>query len=210
MMSTHKIFDKLWKKYDAWYYKHSTIFQLEYSALKSLIKSKPILEVGVGTGFFAQKLGFDFGLDPSINMLIQAKRRGICVVRGVGENLPFRSNSFGCIVFIVTLCFVDDVISVLNEAYRVLYNGGEIVACIIPENSNWGKYYKKLGREGNPFYSHAHFLHTDELKLYLSKSGFKIVDCIGVLSFNPGEKAKFEKPSRDISNKGFVCIKALK
>ena len=50
------------------------------------------MEIGVGSGRFAQPLGVKIGIDPSRNMLKFAKERGIQVIRGGGENLPFKDN----------------------------------------------------------------------------------------------------------------------
>jgi ubiquinone/menaquinone biosynthesis C-methylase UbiE len=52
-------------------------------------------------------------------MLKFAKKIGIIVIRGEGENLPFVEASFGAVFLIVTLCFVDDLLKVLNEAPKV-------------------------------------------------------------------------------------------
>jgi len=48
------------------------------------------LEVGVGTGRLASKLGVGVGLDPSRNMLELSRRRDIMAVQGVAEKLPFQ------------------------------------------------------------------------------------------------------------------------
>lgn len=209
-MSRAEVFDRFWHRYDEWYQRNRVIAELELSVVKRLVKYKPILEVGVGTGFFASRLGFEYGIDPSINMLRVARRRGIEVVQGVGEYLPFRNSSFKTVVFIVTLCFVDDVVKVLKEAYRVLDSCGEVIACIVPKESPWGKYYVKKALEGHPFYSNARFLTVEELIKYVEGQGFKIVESIGILSFKPTEEPAWEEPQRNISGKGFVCLKAVK
>jgi len=143
-------------------------------------------------------------------MLLLAKERNINVIQGVGEKLPFRSSVFGTIVFIVTLCFVDDVEAVLKEAHRVLIDGGDVIACIVPKESSWGKYYARKARENHPFYSHAHFITVRELENYLVKTDFKVIGKVSVLSFKPTEKPRWELPDTRIEGKGFVCIKARK
>ncbi len=62
---------------------------------------RPILEVGVGTGYFAGRVGAEVGLDPSMKMLEIARMRGVgLLVRGVRESMPFkdevRDKSFVC------------------------------------------------------------------------------------------------------------------
>lgn len=64
---------------------------------------KPILEIGVGTGRFAMHFPHVIGIDPSLNALKMAERRGVKTVRANGEHLPFEDETFGCILIVVTL-----------------------------------------------------------------------------------------------------------
>ena len=209
-MSTARIFDELSSRYELWYQRNWLIAELEVVAVAYLLEHRPVLEVGVGTGFFAKRLGVEYGVDPSIGMLELARDKGLEVVQGVGEKLPFRDGYFGTVLLVVTLCFVDDVDTVLGEVYRVLRRGGEVIACIVPKDSPWGKYYLQKAVGNHPFYSHARFLTTRELTRKLEENGFKLEDTIGILSFGPTEKPRWERPSKNIDGKGFVCVKAVK
>ncbi len=60
------------------------------------------------------------GIDPSKNMLREAKKRGIQVIQGIGENLSFKDNTFDFVLIVVTLCFVEEPQYVLKETCRVL------------------------------------------------------------------------------------------
>ncbi len=172
---------------------------------------RPIIEVGIGTGYFASKVEAEAGLDPSMNMLSIARMRGVeLLVRGVGEAMPFRDEVFGTILIVVTLCFVDNPAEVLKESFRILRRGGVLVSCIIPRDSPWGEHYAKLGREGHPFYSKARFLTLKEHEELLRTSGFKILKSMGVLSYSPQGKSSYEEPSYNVKGKGFVCVKAIK
>jgi len=72
------VFDSLASKYDSWYARHPVTAENEViAARKALSGARPCLEVGVGTGFFAVRLGCDFGVDPSIGMLRVARARGV-------------------------------------------------------------------------------------------------------------------------------------
>ncbi len=127
MVSSAKIFDKHWKKYEDWFEEHKSTYCSEVKALK---KAKPEgfgLEVGVGSGRFASLLDVKIGIDPSKIMLNLAKKRGIKVIQGVGENLPFKDNIFDFVLIVVTLCFVEEPEYVLKEACRVLKRGGRLV-----------------------------------------------------------------------------------
>ncbi len=209
-MSTAELFDRLRDVYDSWYEENKLLAEMEVATVARLLRKRPILEVGVGSGFFAEKLEVENGVDPSIGMLELALKRGIEVVQGIGEKLPYRNSCFNTILLIVTLCFVDDVDEVLREAYRVLKEGGDVISCIIPRESPWGQYYLILAREGHPFYSRARFLSVNELVNRLEKAGFKIDRMLGVLSFGPLDKPRWEEPSEDIGGKGFICVRAVK
>ena len=209
-LSTAGLFDELRDVYDSWYKENWLLAEMEVSTVARLLRKRPVLEVGVGSGFFAKRLEVENGVDPSIGMLELALKRGIEVVQGIGEKLPYRNSSFNTILLIVTLCFVDDVDEVLRESHRVLRNGGDVISCIIPRESPWGQYYLMLAREGHPFYSRARFLSVNELVDRLEKARFRVDKMLGVLSFGPLDKPRWEEPSEDIRGKGFVCIRAVK
>ncbi|MDP6667876.1 MAG: methyltransferase domain-containing protein, partial [Dehalococcoidia bacterium] len=61
------------------------------------------------------------------------------------------------VIFVFTLCFVDDAPGVLRESKRVLRPDGELVLGVIPRDTQWADEYTHRGREGHPIYSAAHF-----------------------------------------------------
>ena len=107
-----QVFDKLYLRYDEWFdtFPGREIFELELECLKNSLKDvpKPWLEVGIGTGRFAKALGVDFGVDPSIEMLKVALKRNLKVTKATAEHLPFDKRSFGGVIMVVTLCFLDN------------------------------------------------------------------------------------------------------
>ena len=116
-----KIFEGKAEKYDKWYDKNKEIFEEEVKCIENLIEGKNIAEIGIGTGRFAEKLGVKIGIDASLDMLKIARKRRIEVVRGDAHNLPFKSSTFDCLLFILTICFLDNPIKALNEAKRVFH-----------------------------------------------------------------------------------------
>ena len=96
-----QVFDVLAKRYDAWYDKPfgKSAFNLEKACIKSLCKNlqRPFLEIGVGTGRFAQALKIEYGVDVSTGVLEFAKQREIIAVRGEGESLPFVDSVFDAV-----------------------------------------------------------------------------------------------------------------
>jgi ubiquinone/menaquinone biosynthesis C-methylase UbiE len=94
-----------------------------------------LLDVGCGTGrfavFAAERLGARvWGIDPSPEMLDQARRRG---ARGVGwkqaaaEHLPFKYGWFDAAHAHLVMHVVDDLAAALSEMARVLCPGGRLV-----------------------------------------------------------------------------------
>lgn len=91
-----------------------------------------MLDVATGTGLVARaalQLGLApkevIGLDPSAGMLHEnSKTTGIQLVRGVGERLPFRDQSFDFISMGYALRHVESLAALFSEFRRVLKPGG--------------------------------------------------------------------------------------
>src|SRR3989338_4147139 len=135
-------FDEHAHEYDEWFDKHRAVFESELLALRQFVPKMGVgLEVGAGTGRFAESLGVQFGVEPATQMRAIALSRGINPLDGVAEALPFPDERFDLVLFVTTLCFVSDPIQALKEAYRVLKSGGAILVGIIDKDSALGKYY---------------------------------------------------------------------
>ena len=64
-------FDELASEYDAWFEEEGKlIFAIEVRAFQEILPylPKPWLEIGVGSGRFAQALGIETGIDPSFRL----------------------------------------------------------------------------------------------------------------------------------------------
>lgn len=205
-----EIFDLYYKDYDKWFEtKGKIIFEIEKKAFEKILPyiKKPSLEIGVGSGRFAEYLKIDFGIDPSIKLLKIAKNRNIKVFKAKGENLPFKDNFFFTIFLIVTICFIDNLSEVFNEIKRVLKNGGYLVIGFVPKESPWGQLYIKKASEGHRFYKYAKFYSFQEVKKILEENNFKIVKIISTLSQKPSDDLKYEEPSENYNkNAGFIII----
>lgn len=171
-------FDRLADPYDHWFDtdRGSRLFQIEVETLRDLLagEPRPWLEVGVGTGRFAEALGFDDGIDPSEVALALAKRRGIRVHSGRGEALPFADGSFGVAMLMVTLCFLEEPLSSLKECRRVLRDDGCLIVGFVPRDSRWGRAYLRKGEAGDPFYSVARFYTVREVIRLGEQAGFRM------------------------------------
>lgn len=203
-------FDRYPSEYDKWFYNNIITVENEIKLLKTFKIDSPSLEVGVGSGFFAYKLGVEIGLDASYNILKISVGRGIDSILGLGEEMPFRNDLFKTVLLIVTICFLDEPIYTLKEIYRILADQGRLITCIIPKDSSWGRYYTRLSMKGHRFYKYAHFYSLDELTSILKSTGFEMGDLRGTLSYSPFDEPILEDPSENIFNKGFVCIENYK
>jgi len=210
------VFNTFAEKYDKWYDKPfgKTAFNLENECIKSLCKNLegPFLEIGVGTGRFAVALKVNYGIDKSVEVLKFAKERGLEVIRGEVESLPFVDASFSAAFLIVTLCFVDDPLKVLKEASRVLKNGGFVILGLILKESPWASFYEKKGEEGNVFYKIAWFYTINELKSMLKNADLQISEVRSTILQPPTEEPLHFEFSREgyYKKAGFVAIKTQK
>jgi len=215
-MSESKIraFDSLAWAYDSWFEQEGRlIFALEVEALKQVLPllSKPWIEIGIGSGRFAQALGIDVGLDPSSQLLKIARNRGVRVLLGRGEEAPFKDGSFGAIFFIVTLCFVDSPERILSEAARLLKSQGKVVLGLVLKESPWGQLYQREKETGHRFYRHATFYNYAEVEMLLMQTGFSIEKVASTLFQNPGKVNHIELPRQGFfADAGFSVILAGK
>ena len=212
-LNVEQVFDVFAKRYDAWYDKPvgKSAFNLEKACIESLCKNlrQPFLEVGVGTGRFAQALEIEYGIDVSTGVSKFAKQREIITVRGEGESLPFVDSFFGAVFVIVTLCFVDKPAKVLKEASRVLKDSGAVILGLILKESPWARFYKEKSEAGNIFYRITKFYSFEELKAMCEKAGLKIVEVSSTMFQSPTETPlHFEPPkSGYFKEAGFVAVK---
>jgi len=209
-----ELFDPLASEYDNWFDgEGKLIFAIEVRAFQEVLGSlpKPRLEIGVGSGRFAQALGIETGVDPSIRLLELASKRGIKVILGRGEHHLFQAGSFRSVFLIVTLCFVDSPPEVLKQAHRILAPGGKIVLGLVLKDSPWGKFYEKKRMQGHRLYRYANFYKYAEVVTFLEQSGFSIEKVISTLFQKPNEVEQMELPRNGFSPAaGFVITMAEK
>ncbi len=180
------VFDYNYIKYDSWFEKHPKIYKNELNMLSSFIDKNSFgLEIGVGTGRFAEYLNTNIGIDISLNMLKISKDKGIEVLLANGEKLPFNDSVFDYVLMIVTICFIKNPEAALLESRRVLKSKGKIYIAFIDKNSMYGKYYNKIKLK-NLFYADAHFYSIKELEEKLVSSRFVINNYAQTLFYPPG------------------------
>lgn len=203
-------------EYDAWYDgpKGKGLFASEVECLRPLLADlpQPQLEVGVGTGRFAEALGIQNGVDPSAGALKTATRRGIATELGAAEALPFAGAAFGGVLLAFTLCFVTHAHRALSEVRRVLKPDGGVVLGLLLKGAPWADSYARRGADGHPLYRNAHFYAQAEVATLLGRSGLHITRCRSTLFQEPGKSEyRFEQAVEGLApNAGFVGIAAAK
>ena len=202
------IFDRYYKQYDSWYERNRFAYLSEIEAIKIVIpKRGKGLEIGVGTGRFASALGIRYGIEPSKNMAQIARRRGINVKVGYGENLPFEDKEFNFCLIAITICFVKDPKQVLLEAKRVLKEKGKIILAIVDKHSFLGRFYQT---KKSKFYKQANFFSVEEVTNLLKEVGFSKPRFYQTIFKFPHEIRNVEKPKLGFGKGCFVVISAQK
>lgn len=218
---SYEMFDSLAEQYDAWYDtpRGRWLFTAEVGCLRPFVDrlGEPRLEIGVGTGRFAEELGVSQGVDPAPRPLAIAASRGVETECTAGEDLPYDDDSFGGILIVFTLCFVDDASGVLREANRVLRPDGDLVLGVIPRDTQWADEYSRRGREGHPLYSAAHFFSIVEIENLLTTAGFQVAGFRSTLFTAPHEISDAVERQRVeevrsglVAGAGFVTLSARK
>ena len=198
------------QKYDLWYDTHNFAYLSELEAVKTLIPySKNAVEVGVGTGRFSSRLGISLGVEPSPHMAVIARSRGIRVVFGKAEELPFPDLSFDLVLFVTSLCFVQNVEQALSESHRILSPAGSIVVGFLDFGIPLGHRLQQQ-KTNIGFPKRMHYFSSDDLKKAVTKSGFMDLRFVQTL-FKPYDHIKEVEPVRKGQGKGlFVALRADK
>ncbi|MGA2917474.1 class I SAM-dependent methyltransferase [Methanoregula sp.] len=132
MIPSRRIFEDHAVDYDRWFDEHRDAYEAEVRVLRDAVPGTGRgLDVGVGSGRFAVPLGICCGIDPSPGLGMMAKQRGIEMVVGEGEHLPYRAGSFDHVLIMTVICFLEDPVLVFREVYRVIRPGGILVAGFI-------------------------------------------------------------------------------
>jgi ubiquinone/menaquinone biosynthesis C-methylase UbiE len=175
MISSRKVFDKFAVDYDRWFDEHATVYEAQLRMLRdSVPHSRRGLEVGVGSGRFAVPLGIRYGIDPSRNLAEMAMARGIEVVLGEGEHLPYRPETFDYVLMMTVICFLDKPPAVLHETFRVLVPGGDLILGFIEKDREIATQYRQEKIKGR-FLRFARFRTVDEVVQLFEDAGFSEV-----------------------------------
>ncbi len=207
---TQAVFDSHAGDYDAWFDRHPAVYASELAALRPGRGHDGLwVEVGAGTGRFAGPLDIALGIEPSAAMAERARARGLALVRGRGERLPLRGGCADGVLFVTTLCFLDDIDAAFGEAARVLRPGGRLLAGFIDRGSPLGADYLRRQAD-HPYYRFAHFHDATDIAARLARTGLEEQGRWQTLFRNPAEIGRPEPVRPGSGEGGFVVIAADK
>lgn len=203
-------FEKYSDQYENWFKRNNYAYGSE---LKAISEQLPInengIEIGVGSGRFAAPLGIKIGIDPSAKLGKIARGKGVGVIRGVAEKLPFCDSSFDFALITTTICFVDDIHSSFSEAYRILKPEGLLIIGFIDKESPVGRIYQQR-RGDSAFYRIATFHTVDEVAFGLKAAGFKCMSITQTIFQALADMRDVEPAKKGYGEGSFVVIKATK
>lgn len=161
-------------RYEAWFKKNNHLFDSEVMAIQELMETKKKnLEIGIGTGLFAERLGIREGVEPLEVMSQIAIERGIEIHKGMAEALPLPDQSYEQVFMITADCFLQNLPGALKEVHRILVDGGIFIIAFLDRSTFLGAIYEEK-KATDPFYKNAHFRSSEEMKSLLIGSGFSV------------------------------------
>jgi len=203
-------FDKNVDRYEQWFVDNPLAYVSELRALRELLPTSGSgIEIGVGTGRFAAPLEIRKGIEPSRSMAEVARKRGIEVIHGVAEHMPFADGEFDHALMVTTVCFLDDMDMAFHEVRRILKPGGSFVIGFVDRESPLGKEYQD-GKDKSAFYQNARFYAVDEVISRLLKIGFCELELRQTL-FRPLSEMEEVDPVKEGHGEGsFVVVRGEK
>jgi SAM-dependent methyltransferase len=203
-------FERYTREYEEWFETNHFAYLSELQAIREKFPGKGrALEIGVGSGRFAAPLGINIGVEPSRNMGKLAGQKGIRVVAGIAERLPFRDAAFDAAIMVTTLCFLDDVRAAFTETYRILKDGGTFMVGFIDKDSPIGRQYERH-KAKSPFYNIASFYSADEVKRFLLHAGFGDISFVQTIFRSLPGINRVEPVKTGYGEGSFLVAKGLK
>jgi ubiquinone/menaquinone biosynthesis C-methylase UbiE len=203
-------FEKHTNQYEEWFQKNVFAYESELNAIRRFLPEHGMgIEIGVGSGLFAAPLGITVGVEPSNAMAALARERGINVIDGVAEALPFDDNQFDFALMVTTLCFLDDVEASFREVFRVIKHGGCFLCGFVDRESFLGKIYEQY-KDQNVFYRLATFFSVDEVIVHLQKTGFHDFSFTQTIFHVLSEIRDIEPVKNGYGEGAFVVVRAIK
>ncbi len=197
-------------EYDNWYNKNRLAYLSELEAIREALPPfRRAVEIGVGSGRFAAPLEVKWGVDPAREMLHLSADRGVRTIQAEGEFLPFSAGVLDCVLLIVTVCFVREPETVIEEARRVLQRGGYLIVGFVDRKSFLGQKYKSRKSESK-FYSSARFFSAAEVLELLPEDKWEDIEIYQTIYELPEKISEVQTPKKGYGEGAFIVIRAQK
>ncbi len=211
-MKKHLPFDEHVAEYDSWFDTYPYVFQSEVEALREMLPEGDQLsgiEVGLGTGRFSKALEIKEGVEPSVPMRELAIGRGIEIMDGLAEELPYADLRFDFVLMAFCISYFDELQQPFKEAFRVLKNDGRLVVGFLDKDSQIGKEYEER-KSDSIFYKHANFYSVERVQQALKDAGFRHFEFTQTLFHPLDEIHELEHSKSGYGEGSFVVVAAYK
>lgn len=231
----YESFDIYANEYDSWFIENSNVLETEVKLVASCLKdSGDVLSIGCGSGLFekimADKYGLTVrkGIEPSAAMAEIARKRGMEVTIGTGEEADYGVEEFDTVLFNGCPCYMQDLGLALRKAYAALRKGGKIVVIDVPKESAYGLLYNlvlSVGTWDHPLLEgctplmpypielvkQANWRTTAEKVELIKESGFVNIEFSQTLTAAPCyTHENVEEPCEGFDKGSYVAITAYK
>lgn len=210
-----KAFNAVARFYDDWYNhpQGKQVFEVEKKAVNHMIPRKGLgVEIGAGTGVFAESLTTEdrtvICVDPSAEMLRNAKKRDLPCILGFGDFLPLRKSLVDFSYMITVLEFLNDPIRLFKEIKDNSKENHVFSVLFINTESSWGDLYREIGAKGDPVFQHARLYSLEKVAEMLKVAEYTVSDAMGTLNSSPMNQeidGALIEPSK---HSGVIIIKA--
>ncbi|MFN2340417.1 MAG: class I SAM-dependent methyltransferase [Halanaerobium sp.] len=211
--------------FEIWFKNNKNIFMTEFKALEKMVSDpQNCISIGIGNGLLAEKLGIKKGIEPSQAMAELARKKGIEVIEGRAEAIPLAAESVKQVLLGTILSYVDDKRKAVEEAFRILEKGGEVIISILPAEASFALLYRLVSIEGyylnkiSPDYPYpieflegTDWISTEDLIVIMEDAGFKNLEFLQTLTKHP----KYANESIEAAVAGYkkgdyVVVKGVK
>ncbi|RJS88474.1 hypothetical protein DRO56_05055 [Candidatus Bathyarchaeota archaeon] len=212
-------FDRSAGTYEDWYRTPMGryVLRAEVKGLEALLPREGVgVEIGSGTGIFAELLTGErrkiLCVDPSAEMALRSKGKGLPTILGVAEEPPLKHRSMDFIYLVTVIEFLLDPEEALSSLRSLLKPGAPLVLLAINRKSPWGRAYMEAGKRRDSIFRYARFYTPEEASTPLRKAGYRIAEVLMALDVppngTPSGEPKLYAPE-ELRDAGVFLIKGI-
>jgi SAM-dependent methyltransferase len=211
-MNNHLPFKEHVQEYEAWFDRHTAVFESELLALREIWprgNDLMSLEIGAATGRFSKELKITEALDPESSLLEKATERGVRTMPGMAEDLPYAANQFEIVFIGTSIHYISNLPKALAEACRILRNSGKLITAFIDRESRIGSSYE-AAKKDSLFYAPARFFTVAEIQKQIIDAGFVNLTITQTLFGNLNDIREVQACKSGHGEGAYIIIKAEK